>query len=314
MRMPVHLEIDGTVIDYIDFEPYGTIRVCGWSLRDEPLHCEIETREGVVRPTATYRYARDDVCAALGIKEPFAGVSVEFRVQCADVRSVVLGNQNLKVAEDVAALLKSENQGYVELLDGDRVLHRDDIYREGPPSDAVHPQILQFAFLLQPHILDFGCGNGALIRAYRAADMEASGIEIARPPIRNSLRSDVAPFIKLYDGTLPLPFADGQFESVIATEVIEHVPDYRTALAEIARVCRSTFAVTVPDMTCIPIGRGRGYVPWHLLEPTHVNFFNHRSLAKALAPHFHSIRFFQIARSELEGKFMPGSLAAIATK
>jgi len=173
---------------------------------------------------------------------------------------------------------------------------------------------LKLAFLLRPNILDFGCGNGVLVRAYRAAGMDASGIELARPPINETLCPDVAPFIKLYDGSFPLPFADRQFESVIATEVIEHIPDYPTALEEIARVCRSTFAITVPDMTCVPIGRRRGFVPWHLLEATHVNFFNHRSLAKALAPHFRSIRFFQIARGELEGQFMPGSLGAMATK
>jgi hypothetical protein len=49
-------------------------------------------------------------------------------------------------------------------------------------------------------------------------------------------------------------------------------------------------------------------------EGTHVHFFSHHSLRRALAPHFRSARFFQIARGELEGQFMPGSLAAIATK
>jgi SAM-dependent methyltransferase len=314
MRMPIHLDTDGAFIDYIDFEPYGTIRVCGWSAHSSPLHCEVETLEGTLQPTATYRYAREDVCAAFGTSDLFVGLSIEFRVRGNNVRRVAFGARTVPVAEDVAALLNSESPGYAALLDDDRVWHRQDIYGEGPPSDSVNPQILKFALLLQPHILDFGCGNGTLIREYRNAGMEAFGIEIERPPIRDSIRLDVAPFIRLYDGTFPLPFADGQFESVIATEVIEHVPDYEAALSEIARVCQTTFAITVPDMTCIPIGHRRGFVPWHLLEATHVNFFNHRSLAKALEPHFRSIRFFQIARGEPEGGFMPGCLAAIATK
>jgi SAM-dependent methyltransferase len=314
MRMPVNLDLGGTIIDHIDFEPYGTIRICGWSLGERMPACAVETVDGTLAPAATYRYAREDVCAALGVEEPFAGLSIEFRAHGAKVRSVEMDGRSLAVPDDVAMFVNSERAGYIELLDGDRVLHRGDIYGEGPPSRTVHPEILKFARLLQPPVLDFGCGSGALLRALRAAGVEVFGIEIARPPIRESILPDVAPFITLYDGTFPLPFADGQFESVIATEVIEHVPDYWTALAQIARVCRTTFAITVPDMSCIPIGRSRGFVPWHLLEGTHVNFFSNRSLGRALAPHFRSVRFFQIARGELEGQFMPGSLAAIAAK
>jgi SAM-dependent methyltransferase len=314
MRMPVHLDLGRAVIDHIDFEPYGTIRICGWSLGERVPACAVETVDGTLAPAATYRYVREDVCAALGVEEPFAGLSIEFRVHGAKVRSVEVDGRSLAVPDDAAMLLNAEQAGYIELLDGDRVLHRNDIYGEGPPSESVHPEIVKLAQLLKPPILDFGCGSGVLLRALRAAGVEVLGIEIARPAIRESIRSDVAPFITLYDGAFPLPYGSGQFESVIATEVIEHVPDYWTALAEIARICRTSFAITVPDMSCIPIGRGRGFVPWHLLEGTHVNFFSHHSLGRALAPHFRSVRFFQIARGELEGRFMPGSLAAIASK
>ncbi|MDH4143728.1 MAG: class I SAM-dependent methyltransferase [Acidimicrobiia bacterium] len=48
--------------------------------------------------------------------------------------------------------------------------------------------------------------------------------------------------------TLALPFTDGCFDRVIASEVLEHVPDDRAALAELFRVLRpnGTLAVTVP--------------------------------------------------------------------
>jgi SAM-dependent methyltransferase len=47
---------------------------------------------------------------------------------------------------------------------------------------------------------------------------------------------------------LCLPFADGAFDRVVASEVLEHIPDDTTALAELARVLRpgGTMAVTVP--------------------------------------------------------------------
>jgi SAM-dependent methyltransferase len=47
---------------------------------------------------------------------------------------------------------------------------------------------------------------------------------------------------------LDLPFPDASFDRVIAAEVLEHIPDDRRAIAELARVLRpgGTMAVTVP--------------------------------------------------------------------
>ena len=47
-----------------------------------------------------------------------------------------------------------------------------------------------------------------------------------------------------------LPFADGAFDRVIASEVMEHIDDDNTAMAELTRVLRpgGTIAVTVPSL------------------------------------------------------------------
>ena len=47
---------------------------------------------------------------------------------------------------------------------------------------------------------------------------------------------------------LALPFADGSFDRIVASEVLEHIPDDTTAIAELVRVLRpgGTMAVTVP--------------------------------------------------------------------
>jgi SAM-dependent methyltransferase len=47
---------------------------------------------------------------------------------------------------------------------------------------------------------------------------------------------------------LDLPFPDGTFDRIIASEVLEHVPDDRRAMSELARVLRpgGVLAVTVP--------------------------------------------------------------------
>ena len=45
-----------------------------------------------------------------------------------------------------------------------------------------------------------------------------------------------------------MPFADEEFDRVVASEVLEHIPDDETAIAELVRVLRpgGTIAVTVP--------------------------------------------------------------------
>lgn len=52
----------------------------------------------------------------------------------------------------------------------------------------------------------------------------------------------------LVGNALKLPFADHSFDRVIASEVLEHVPEDRQAIAELVRVLRpgGTIAVTVP--------------------------------------------------------------------
>jgi SAM-dependent methyltransferase len=47
---------------------------------------------------------------------------------------------------------------------------------------------------------------------------------------------------------LDLPFADGEFDRVVASEVLEHIPDDTRAINELVRVLRpgGTMAVTVP--------------------------------------------------------------------
>ena len=47
---------------------------------------------------------------------------------------------------------------------------------------------------------------------------------------------------------LRLPFTDGSFDKIICSEVLEHIPDYRAALGEIARVLKpgGLFCASVP--------------------------------------------------------------------
>lgn len=95
-------------------------------------------------------------------------------------------------------------------------------------------------------ILDLGCGPGGNILFLADfgsvvgvdASEEALALARARGGFRNLVRSDAA----------RLPFRDGSFDVVAALDVIEHLDDDASALAEVCRVLRprGTLLLTVP--------------------------------------------------------------------
>lgn len=110
-------------------------------------------------------------------------------------------------------------------------------------------------------VLDLGCGFGR--HAYEA--MRRGAAVVAFDYSTAELKDCTAMFKaiaaeeadRLPDGAsgcatngdaTRLPFVDGAFDRVIASEVLEHIPDDAAAFAELARVLRpgGTIAVTVP--------------------------------------------------------------------
>lgn len=314
MRTMLAQRILGGYVESIDVESYGVVRVQGWC-EGAPPDCVLNIDGNRKRPDAIYRVSRPDAAKAVESKDDFLGFMIEF-FDPPLAAKIVLRIGSIETVVDVArpAVPGSSGTAYGHLIGTEQVYHRSDIYGFGPPTDHVNPDVLNFALLLPPPVLDFGCGSGALVRELRQRGIEAYGIEIDRQPISRALIESVAPHIKLYDGKFPLPFEDGQFESVVSSEVIEHVEDYERALAEIARVTRRRFGITVPDMSAIPIGSVHGVVPFHLLESTHVNFFSCNSLQRVLTKWFRSVRLYRLAPGLLNGSFLPGSLGAIAEK
>lgn len=107
-------------------------------------------------------------------------------------------------------------------------------------------------------VLDLGCGEGRhVISAYAAAAVNAVGVDLSMEDLlatAGKFKDFAQPnhpgrsFGLVSATALRLPFADGCFDRVICSEVLEHIPDYRAALQEIRRVLRpgGLFCASVP--------------------------------------------------------------------
>jgi SAM-dependent methyltransferase len=107
--------------------------------------------------------------------------------------------------------------------------------------------------------LDLGCGAGRhAFEMYRrgadviAFDQDADELAKVRDLFAAMREAGEVPLgadadVKEGDA-LALPFADGEFDRVVAAEILEHVPADLQALAELVRVTRTggTVALTVP--------------------------------------------------------------------
>ena len=90
-------------------------------------------------------------------------------------------------------------------------------------------------------ILDVGCGDGALtVRLAEewdvtGADMSAVALEHVKTAAVQASATD-------------LPFADGSFDLVLSSEMLEHLSpgDYGRAISEMSRVTRRYLLLTVP--------------------------------------------------------------------
>jgi SAM-dependent methyltransferase len=109
-------------------------------------------------------------------------------------------------------------------------------------------------------LLDLGCGfgrhafaaarRGAAVVALDAGMDEIVGVRSVFGAMLEAgeLSSEGVRAGGVQANALTLPFADGSFDRIVASEVLEHIADDTTAIAELVRVLRpgGTMAVTVP--------------------------------------------------------------------
>ena len=111
-------------------------------------------------------------------------------------------------------------------------------------------------------LLDVGTGGGCVAEALRVVGAEVVALDVRDYRLEGVARTRFA----LGRGE-SLPFAEGTFDVVVSSNVLEHVPDSRGAVAELARVCRPGGHVYLSWTNWFsPLG-GHEMSPFHYLGP-----------------------------------------------
>jgi SAM-dependent methyltransferase len=120
-------------------------------------------------------------------------------------------------------------------------VYYEDLWERLPAELAVPDRELRRSFLLSElrsgyRVLDLGCGAGEFTAIATEAGAAAIGIDIAEAAVRRARAAH--PQLQFVLGEIDgeLPFEDGGFELVWASEVIEHVGDTARWLSEARRV------------------------------------------------------------------------------
>lgn len=134
------------------------------------------------------------------------------------------------------------------------------------------------------NVCELGFGGPSLISLLSPLCREYHMIDIVDCAVTDAL----PPNVRTYQGNLDndFPFQDGQFDSVLAMMVVEHLYDPFHSMAEIARICRpgGTVIVNLPNIASIkcrlslllgkmPITSSRDWYEKRQWDGNHLHYF-----------------------------------------
>jgi len=143
-------------------------------------------------------------------------------------------------------------------------------------------------------VLDMGCGagrhafemyrRGAHVVALDMDDTELKGVKNTLGAMHEAGEGNAeASAAPARGDAMTLPFADATFDRIVASEVLEHIPDDRGAMRELARVLKpgGSIAVTVPrffpELVCWALD-----TDYHETPGGHVRIYRRSELSERL--------------------------------
>jgi SAM-dependent methyltransferase len=164
----------------------------------------------------------------------------------------------------------------------------EDLWERLPEELAPPDFELRRGFLLREltvgvRVLDLGAGTGEFTAAAADAGANVIGAEVAESAIARARLAHPNLDFRLVPIDGPLPFEDGQFELIWASEVIEHVADTGAWLSEVRRVLapRGRLLLTTPSHGRVRVALG-GIERYSEPLGDHLHLYTRRSLAGLL--------------------------------
>ena len=151
-------------------------------------------------------------------------------------------------------------------------------------SDFINQRVEEIVAGFAPYrktnrLLEIGFGSGAMLRAAAGAGWEAEGVEISRTATEHVREKG----FKVFCGNLAdAEYPGGYFDVVIASELLEHVPEPLQLASEVARILRpgGLFWATTPHINGLS-ARLLG-MDWTTVGSDHLHLFSQKGVTNLL--------------------------------
>lgn len=159
---------------------------------------------------------------------------------------------------------------------------------DDPLQVALHNQRYLFALdriSKEDDVLEIGTGLGFFTEMLLNGCKSVTGVEFDEPSYKTTSER-VGSRARIIQGDAQqLPFSDESFSATVCLEVLEHLPNYRKAVAEIRR-CLTSSGRAIISVPYRHIGGKNPQNPYHLYEP------GETELTEEFRHHFEKVETF----------------------
>lgn len=173
---------------------------------------------------------------------------------------------------------------------------RDSVFRDTknhyltfPVGLVARPHIRFVRKFAGASIVDLGCATGNYCLHLASLGYSMKGVDVNPEYVRLARERGVDAHW-MQDR---IPLDDASCDTVLLSEVLEHVEDPGPLLSEARRIARTNVLVTTPNSGDITFLQRQGVIYEHFADLDHRNFFTRDSLARLLRDSFPRVRVWE---------------------